>query len=220
MHIMNDMAYWQSQREAINKYYWEDGLSIEAVGKLFGRKSQKSFRKIMIRLGIPTRKIGSADRPNSKYTVNSHFFDEITTEAQAYVLGFILSDGHVSKGNHIMFTIHKEDADILEKIRDAVGSTHSIKPTREKYVSLNIASKVMADRLREIGLDNHKTFSLDIEKVIQVVPDHLRRHFIRGMFDGDGSIRIYKYDYFPKHTYHFGYTGLLSVCEFIKDEFG
>ena len=37
------------------------------------------------------------------------------------------------------------------------------------------------------------------------------------MFDGDGSIRIYNYEYLKKPQYHFGITGLKNVCEFIKN---
>lgn len=219
MHNINDIDFWQSQREAIYKYYWEDGLSIAAVGRLYDRRSSKDFRRIMLNLGIPTKKIGSDDRPNSRYVVNSHFFDDIQTEAQAYVLGFILSDGHVSSRDHILFTIHQDDVDVLEKIRNVMDSNHHIKKTREKYVTLDISSKMLSDKLRMFGVDNKKTFSLDIRKVIKMVPDYLYRHLIRGMFDGDGSIRYYKYEYFNKHTYHLGFTGLRNVCEFVNSSF-
>ena len=38
------------------------------------------------------------------------------------------------------------------------------------------------------------------------------------MFDGDGSIRYYKYDYLKTPLLHFGYTGLKNVCVYIKDK--
>lgn len=39
------------------------------------------------------------------------------------------------------------------------------------------------------------------------------------MFDGDGCIGYYKYNYNKKHSFHFGYTGLLEVVTFIQNFF-
>lgn len=47
----------------------------------------------------------------------------------------------------------------------------------------------------------------------------MMQHFIRGMFDGDGSICIYKYSYQKKHSFHLGYTGLKEVVCFVYDYF-
>lgn len=60
---------------------------------------------------------------------------------------------------------------------------------------------------------------MDIEKIIKSIPINLERHFIRGMFDGDGSFRIYKYPYFKKHTYHLGYTGTNDVVMYVYKTF-
>lgn len=61
--------------------------------------------------------------------------------------------------------------------------------------------------LRNYGFSNTKSKMMDIALIISNVPRYLYRHLIRGMFDGDGSITIYDYPYFKKHSYHLGYTG-------------
>lgn len=51
-------------------------------------------------------------------------------------------------------------------------------------------------------------FLKDIDSDAKIRNDSHENHFIRGMFDGDGSIRYYKYGYQKSPRYHFGYTGL------------
>lgn len=169
-------------------------------------------------MGYDLRHVGEL-RSNSKYNVNVHFFDVIDDEFKAYILGFILADGHVSKAGNLMFTIKSDDIDILTKINEAMKSNYPIRKIRNKYSSLIISSKYICDKLNEIGFNNRKTYGFDFKKLISKIPNSLYHHFVRGMFDGDGCIRYYKYDYFHKHSFHFGYTGLLEVVEFVKDFF-
>lgn len=96
-------------------------------------------------------------------------------------------------------------------------------PIREKgdrYVIMNIPAMPLARKMQEMGLGNRKTYDLDIAQVLKYVPKDLERHFLRGLFDGDGSICIYKYPYFKKHTYHIGFTGLKNVCDYVQDALG
>lgn len=119
-----------------------------------------------------------------------------------------------------MFSLLAIDVDVLIKIRTEFQSDVPIRFVRgDKYVTFCVTSKRMADDLRRIGLTNHKTFDLNIHQVLEHVPESLRRDFLRGMFDGDGSICIYKYPYFRRHTYHLGFTGLKEVCEYVEDVF-
>lgn len=79
-----------------------------------------------------------------------------------------------------------------------------------------MGSKYICEKLIEMGLVHDKTYNLNFEKLISYVPDELIHHFIRGMFDGDGSIKYYNYEYAKGYQYHFGYTGLKNVCEFVS----
>ena len=96
----------------------------------------------------------------TKYVVDSTFFNVIDTEEKAYILGFICSDGHIDAKNYRL-TISLKDSDyaLLEAIRRCMDSTHPIK--------------------------RHIKFNKDIMKY---VPEYLVRHFLRGYFDGDGSV--------------------------------
>lgn len=222
-------AFWQSQREELQRLYWDQNLSSIEIGKLYDVEGITILRW-MKKLGIERKAIGSDARPNALYSLNSHFFDQIDTAEKAYVLGFVASDGHVSKKNTLMFAQSKTEEDILYKIRTALQSNHPIKDkTRKKRsgkyqpkpaVTFAVRSEILCNRLREIGLTNNKSMDFDVSHVLSFVPKEFERDFVRGMFDGDGSVRIYKYSYFPKHTYHFGFTGLKKTCDYVQGVFG
>lgn len=201
----------------VNKKY-----SSKKIGEYYGVYGSTILKKLHL-FNIPVRQIGSGDRPNALYTVDSTFFDNIDTPEKAYVLGYVTSDGHISKKDHIMFLIDKRDIDILHKVRSSMVSSHPIRYKTNsigEYAILNIGSSIMCNRLREMGLNNRKTYGFDFERLISYVPVQFERDMIRGMFDGDGSICIYKYNYFNKHSYHLGYTGIKPVCDYIQERFG
>jgi dUTP pyrophosphatase len=125
--------------------------------------------------------------PNTKYkNLDDNFFKEIKSESKAYLLGWIASDGSITKST-ICIKIHKKDKECLENLRDIICKELPITPN-EDMVSLTISSK---------------TLSIDVCKVLNILPekkshfvsfpeletDELKWAFLRGFFDGDGSIR-------------------------------
>lgn len=170
----NGFGFWQSQRETLRKLYYDDGLSTNDIGRMYGVYGE-TISYNMNRMGFVLRKVGTSDRINAKYSVDSFFFDNIDSESKAYILGFIISDGHVSKNNSLMISLHQKDRDTLERINEEMSSTYPIHMKRN-YVSLVISSKVLCNALRSFGLDNRKTFTLKMETVVSHVPQLLHRH--------------------------------------------
>ena len=135
------------------------------------------------------------------YTVNQDFFNKIDTEEKAYILGFICADGHIDPKTHrLNITLQDSDYRLLERIREAMQSTHPIKrhiPHSNPYVkrgnivleqcSLNINGKALLDPLISAGIGGKKTYTLD-GSIIDIVPENFVRHFLRGFMDGDGNI--------------------------------
>lgn len=114
----------------------------------------------------------------------------------AYVLGFFCADGtmiddKISRGKYIRFI--NTDKQILEDIRNAMISTHSIYTTKAttsrkaKHV-LSIGSKKLFSSLGALGLTINKSLSIKTP----AVPAQYINDFIRGYFDGDGCIHIEK----------------------------
>lgn len=200
--------------EQIDTLHAEGKTALE-ISKILGLKYHQPIYNYFKKKGWENLSRDKYPRGN-KYSVNLDFFKEINTEAKAYILGFIAADGHVD-GTKYSFVIALKDSDyeLLEKIRDAMGSTHPIvqhipatnpykKSTNQNLekCSLAINGKELVTPLIQMGLVGNKTYSLSGD-IIKYVPEHLIRHFLRGYFDGDGCISLEKrYKSGTKSTVH------------------
>jgi len=132
----------------------------------------------------------------TKYIPNEKFFDIIDSEEKAYVLGFFYADGNnYIRGSHsyeISMSLQEDDKIILEKIRDLLSSqspvefglSNNIK--HKNMYSLKINSKLMSQQLTKLGCMPAKSLILTFPEWL--IDPELQRHFIRGYFDGDGSL--------------------------------
>ena len=129
-------------------------------------------------------------RGRRKYFSNEHFFDKIDTEHKAYILGWFYSDG-CNFGNSLVLALI--DREILEKIKSIFEFTGPIyirerkNPKHKTVHVLSIRSRILSKRLSELGCPPNKTFSIKFPND-DIVPQNLKRHFIRGILDGDGCI--------------------------------
>ena len=157
----------------------------------------------------------------SKYTVDYHFFDVIDTEEKAYWLGFLYADGYVGKDG-IELGLCKQDEFHLEKFKTSLKSNTPIKYRNVKgfpQTRIFISSRYLVEKLHNLGCVQNKSLILKFPS-IDIVPTYLVRHFIRGYFDGDGSISINK----EKRCYTAGFVGtqsfLSSILEILNKEIG
>ncbi|MEW6624572.1 MAG: DNA methyltransferase [Bacillota bacterium] len=113
------------------------------------------------------------------YEVNENYFRDIYTEEQAYWLGFLWADGSIDNRGRLRLALQKGDLVHLVRFREAIGSTHPITYEEDNNAyRLEICSKTMIEDLKKIKFKGN----------LPNIPNHLIRHFIRGFFDGDGSI--------------------------------
>lgn len=123
-----------------------------------------------------------------KYKIDENFFNRIDNQVKAYVLGFIYSDGCLSKnGSEIIIKLHHKDFDILQRIKKEMASDHPINELnsyKNRQVSFRFSSKLIYQDLIKLGLKPAKTFIIEFPQI----ENNLIRHFIRGYFDGDGCL--------------------------------
>lgn len=121
-------------------------------------------------------------RPSSrtKFKINEFFFKDIDTEAKAYFLGLMYADGSVSKNS---FYIKLKDEDILQQFKDSLEYEKDIE-FRDGYYILSVYRQSMCTDLISQGCLINKTHSIQFPDL----KPELIRHFIRGFFDGDGSL--------------------------------
>jgi hypothetical protein len=162
--------------------------TLSEISNYFGYKSNKTIKKLLKNEGFNTKQmIGQKTRIKK---INENYFDNIDTPNKAYILGWVLSDGYVSK-NKLVFGI--KDLEILEFIKNEMGSEHKISETfvfdnrtnkTYQQYRLQICSKKISESLNKLGVYQSKSFTVDLPKIKK----ELYSHLLRGLFDGDGYI--------------------------------
>lgn len=121
----------------------------------------------------------------------------------SYVFGYFIADGCISVGknrkkNPYTFNITSADEEHLYKIRDVLGSTHKISSknghNKSSAFQIQIRSSILAHDLMSLGAHPRKTYNL--QKID--VPEKYFWDFVRGFFDGDGSVYIYNVNGVPQ----------------------
>jgi len=122
---------------------------------------------------------------------NQEVFDCIDSEEKAYWLGFFYADAYNSNStNTVSISLQVSDLEHLKKLSHFFNLPEGkIKLYKNKYnhqyYNLKIYSKHLCQTLNKLGCPQAKSF---IIKYPDWINDTLKVHFIRGMFDGDGSL--------------------------------
>lgn len=160
-----------------------------------------ALRKLNIETNYETVRQGS-----KKHDYDESVFDVIDTEEKAYWAGFIMGDGQIeefkrprSDGNiylnyRLNINLKYSDINHLQKFLDFLKcTTKKIKKVNVKMPSGNIAevghirisSRPLSLALIDKGIIPRKSLN---EPEPSGIPNHLIRHFIRGLLDADGMI--------------------------------
>jgi hypothetical protein len=124
---------------------------------------------------------------------NEDFFSVIDTDEKAYWLGFIMADGNVSENkkgmNSVRIGLQISDENHLKKFCNAIGTDKpiltSVNNSGREYASIEISSDVMFNDLKLYGCVPRKTWG---NTWVDLNNPEMQAAFIRGYFDGDGSI--------------------------------
>lgn len=147
-------------------------------------RAKNDGRLICSRCSIATKRSGRTN-PNARYAVDDALLDTIDTDAKAYLLGWIASDGSIAK-NSIAIYVHRRDRVTLEALRNVVCGELRVL-TKGELVGFTINSKrIVAAVCQHLDIPPGKK-SLTVGFPALPTPE-LTWGFLRGFFDGDGSI--------------------------------
>lgn len=180
----------ESLKNEVVSFYAKSPVTIQSVSDEFGL-SNPTVIKILKSCGIKTW---------PKFNVYSprfveDYFATIDTEHKAYFLGLMITDGNVFVGYkskthpaNVNLTLQSSDSYILEILKDELRLNKKVSNDGRGCCQLAVYSNAMAANLAEYGVIPRKS-------TIVTFPSHLiknmYRHFIRGIFDGDGSASFY-----------------------------
>lgn len=190
--------------EEVIKLYTEDKIPIHKIAKMF-HSSEETISKVLKENNIQINRVAN---------FNEYVFDSIDTEEKAYWLGFLWADGCVLKLNPekpnyaIELGLSSKDKKHLVKfckflslpesrIKDKICPPNDLVKTSREISRVQFSNKHMWNTLVSYGMVPHKTYDERFpEECIFASPD-LIKHFIRGYFDGDGSLTWHN----KEHTY-------------------
>ncbi len=164
--------------------YYANRISLEAASKQMGYGCAKSLTNDLKRRGQWKAK----DDSSKKWPFDEAFFETIDTEAKAYWLGFLMADGCVyigKKGDHLLRVhLNRRDDTILSRFLTDIGCQRPLIYSGDTVEVKLFSKRLIKDLIRQ-GCTQRKSLTLEFPTC---VPDRLIHHFIRGYFDGDGTI--------------------------------
>ena len=167
------------------------GESLQQLAICYGFKSHVSILKMLEARNVPRRTTSEAMRglQNArKYNLDQHFFARIDSESKAYYLGLLFADGWVCKNGNI--GLSSIDSELVYGFSTAIQATYPIVRRQPKRGRLSyeivFGCRSMASDLICQGCVPTKSLILEFPPY---VPFTLQHHFIRGLFDGDGSVQ-------------------------------
>lgn len=172
--------YQFTEQDVVNDYV-VDKLTFRQIGK----KRHTSWNTI----GPILEKHGIKLRNNRTYAVDETVFDTIDEKA-AYFLGLFCADGWITgqySGREyyaVGIGLDKHDIELLDQIRTWLKTDRPYYKQRG-MLALSITNRAIWRKMHELGLGHKKFNRLSIPRC---VTGNLLRHFVRGYFDGDGSI--------------------------------
>ena len=205
----------ETERKIIYNYV-ELKQGLGTVGRNFG-VSQYMVEKTLKKYGIKKRTYAEAKQTGRKFPCNDNFF-KVQNSNMAYILGLLAADGSVSKKeNLIAIQLKAVDKEILEKINEKTQNTRPLefytrKETGHEISSFRVWSAEWKKDLAHYGITPNKTFTLQPPDFL--LPEY-RIDYIRGYFDGDGSI----YQLKTQNRVFFEITGASKVMiDWIRNE--
>jgi len=200
------------QEQAI-KLYTEEFLSLNQVAEVLNISQRQVFRFVKGK----TRSIVESRRITSKVK-NLDFFDNIDSEEKAYFLGLIYSDGCLHENRGVTISLEITDKHLIEKFSSIFNSNITYETTSNGSIhcQTSIWSVYITRSLEKVGIYPRKSSLKDVD-ILNNLPKHLLRHFIRGFLDGDGCIYESR-----KDTYGVTLSGnnenfIFKLAEEIKD---
>jgi hypothetical protein len=148
------------------------------------------------------------------YKINDEYFNASISERESYFLGLIMSDGHLDyKRGGFGYICSMKDISIIEFIKNELNSTHPIKTVINNdvlYARYSIMNKKMVQNI----INKYSLPYSNKSKNNIIIPNNLPincvSHFLRGFFDGDGSI------WFDGATYRASFTGGEKMMKSIR----
>lgn len=216
--LSQQKAYQCEPYITFRKIYLEEQLSIGAIAEKMGCSISK-VQKYLKREGITRTNLDAKQLRSKQKQHNSTFFDSIDIEEKAYWLGFFYADGYLDKdGSVLKIDLSSRDAlhlqcfaDIFQrKVQVHARSADKRNGRVYKTATCAISCAYLWNALSAKGIKQGNTLSED-DSIFKHISDELLHHFVRGFFDGDGTV------YPNKQGLIFGFVSSFSFRAHLRE---
>lgn len=178
-------------------------------------------RSTILKIWMNSNKRGKLHR---HYPLDESYFDTIDSKDKAYFLGFMSADGNVYSSEHysgdrqnrFSLTLKNDDEYILELFKKYLKTTKPLSYTTKNnkyydstHARLEISSNRIVVALAKYNIIPRKSYPFEICRL----SEEYMSHYLRGYFDGDGSITFKM----PLSRTMVSYTGFVHNLEKIQD---
>jgi predicted transcriptional regulator len=195
------------ERNLINLNKDKHAYSIELnekIDEIYEMFKTKNIAEIAKDIGCSSRAIHNLlkkkdpDIDTSKYsrdyTVDESYFEKIDTHNKAYFLGMMYADGCVQESG-IKIKLQDRDEHILTDLKNDIGYTGPLSYAEKANERCQDVASLVINRVKivqdliKLGATPKKSLTITLPTFDQV-PEEFFSSFVRGLFDGDGSIAI------------------------------
>jgi hypothetical protein len=191
----------------------------QLVKRYFPNRTDIALHKKAKKVGLKSDRLKMTSIAKKRYCCDENFFSKITKES-SYWAGFIAADGCVSLSQQkLRILLKDDDRSHLEKFKTMINFDGNVYTyDREKgspYCVINIYGipTVLSDLEENFSVIERKSLIIEPPNIYD---EKMIRHFVRGYFDGDGSI----YKVSQGNTWRACITGGKSILEWIQEKFG
>jgi len=202
------------ERTKIVKMY-KTGKGTREIAKLF------PFSRIVVKRILKEEDVKMNNKVPTKYHYNYNTFKVINSREKAYWLGFLYADGFVS-GRTTGIRLSIRDKKHLEKFATFIKTNKKVTTGEQdsfgvitEYAEIRIYSIEIVEDLISLGCVERKSLILNFPSKEQV-PSKYMNDFIRGYFDGDGSISTNG----KSNGFKISIIGTKDFLQVIKEHFG
>lgn len=209
-------------KDEIIRLFEQEGWGYRSISKKF-ECDPKSIKEFLLKhrgdLAVAVQK-----KTARRFDIDVNYFTPIDTERKAYFFGLLMADGYVprrkNKPTGLAIELVQEDAYLLTELaKDLRYEGHlSVRERaapdgtpRTPTTTLYVTSAALAERMMQNGMEPRKSMTAKLPPT-GVVPNHLMWHFIRGLFDGDGS--IFRSDF---HSWRATITSAAPILDELSD---
>ena len=141
-------------------------------------------RGLKIKKLSPQEKSLIQSKNSRKYNINQDYF-KTWSRNMAYMLGFWFADGCIYNNKMFDITVHAKDKYILKQFAKELEYEGPIQDYVDRQaVKINFSCVVIYNDIISLGGTECKSLTVQFPKV----PEEYLADFIRGYFDGDGSV--------------------------------